>query len=120
MATILIVDDAPLVQRVLAMMLQRINHTIITADNGLEALARLAETPIDLMITDIMMPQMDGLSLLERLRADERHKHLPVIVLTASGQESVSSEAERRGANYFLRQPISSWELKETVENVLQ
>ena len=101
-------------------MLQRNNHTVLTANNGVEALSCLDHTQIDLMITDINMPNMNGLVLLEELRSDQRHKHLPVIVLTAIGQEHMSQVAAQKGASNFLTRPVSSWELKEAVTDCLQ
>lgn len=120
MAKILVVDDEPVTNRLLSLMLQRNNHTVLTANNGIEALSCLDKTQIDLMITDINMPDMNGLVLLEELRADQRHKHLPVIVLTAIGQEHMSQVAAQKGASNFLTRPVSSWELKEAVTGCLQ
>ena len=120
MAKILVVDDEPVTNRLLSLMLQRINHSVITANNGIEALSYLDKTHIDRMITDINMPDMNGLTLLEELRADQRHKNMPVIVLTAIGQEHMSQLAVQKGATNFLTRPISSWELKEAVTHCLQ
>lgn len=77
MATILIVDDMPMIHRLLCIMLSRNNHKVITALNGQEALAKLKEAPIDLMITDINMPVMDGLTLMEIINSDDRYKNCP-------------------------------------------
>ena len=122
MANILIVDDTPLTHRLLNLMLQRINDSIriYTAYNGKEALAQLAQNTFDLVITDINMPGMDGFTLMEKMRADEKYKDLPIIVLTASGHKKTPAMAAQKGATSFLTQPISSWELKETVTNCLQ
>lgn len=121
MANILIVDDTPLTHRLLNLMLQRINNTlgIYAAYNGKEALEQLAETKIDLIITDINMPGMDGFALMDELRRDTRYKDLPIIVLTASGHKKVTTIAAQKGATGFLTQPISSWELKKTVTDCL-
>lgn len=120
MAKILVVDDEPVTNRLLSLMLQRNNHTVLTANNGVEALSCLDKTHIDLMITDINMPDMNGLTLLETLRANQQHKNLPVIVLTAIGQEHMSQIAAQKGATDFLTRPVSSWELKEAVSGCLQ
>jgi CheY-like chemotaxis protein len=116
MATILVVDDHPVIQLMLSLMLQRNNHSVITANNGPEALEHLNRTAIDLIIADVNMPGMDGLTLLNEVRGSERFKDLPVIMLTASGKEQVRLGAAQKGANGFLTKPTSSRELIEMVE----
>jgi CheY-like chemotaxis protein len=122
MANILIVDDTPLTHRLLNLMLQRIDNSlnIFTAYNGKEALDQLAENAFDLVITDINMPGMDGFALMDEMRADDKYKDLPIIVLTASGHKKIPAMAAQKGATSFLTQPISSWELKETVTRCLK
>ena len=119
MAKILIVDDTPNIHRLLTLMLQRINHTTITADSGLEALEQLENTTVDLMITDLNMPEMSGFALLEKVRAKEKFKNLPIIMLSATGQEHASQVAVQKGATGFMSQPVSSWELNRVVSECL-
>jgi CheY-like chemotaxis protein len=115
LATILIVEDYPVTQRVLSLTLRNNGYQAVIAGNGLEALDRLAETPIDLVLADIAMPEMDGLTLLRHLRSDKRYEGLPVIMLTASGQDEDRALAMSIGANGFLYKPASSHELLDTV-----
>jgi two-component system, chemotaxis family, chemotaxis protein CheY len=119
MATILVVDDSPVMQRLLTLMLERNEHEVIAAGNGREATTYLEQGRVDLIITDVNMPDMDGLTLLQQLRAHSRHKDIPVVVLTASSQEGIRRIAAQRGANGFLTRPTSSWELKEIVNHCL-
>ena len=119
MAKILIVDDAPHTHRLLTLMLERINHTTISAESGPQALEHLENTQVDLMITDLNMPIMNGFTLMEQVRSQERFKNLPIIMLTASGQQQAPLEAAAKGANRFLTQPISSWELNRVVTECL-
>jgi CheY-like chemotaxis protein len=119
MATILVVDDSPVMQRLLTLMLERNEHEVIAAGSGREAVSYLESERVDLVITDVKMPDGDGLTLLQQLRADNRHKELPVVVLTASGEEGIRRLAAQRGANGFLTRPTSSWELKEIVNHCL-
>ncbi|MCA9972059.1 MAG: response regulator, partial [Anaerolineales bacterium] len=99
MATILIVDDSATVRRLLGFTLQKHGHTVLSAVHGGDALARLAETAVDLVIADVTMPQLDGIALLQRLRADPRSAALPVVMLTASGESQDRLRAEQAGAN---------------------
>jgi len=119
MSTILIVDDSPVIQRLLSLTLQRERHDILTVSNGFEALELLGDRQIDLAIVDLAMPEMDGLTLLKAIRADATHPHLPVIMLTASGQDQDRVTARAAGANDFLTKPASSRVLIETVGRLL-
>lgn len=116
MATILVVEDYLVAQRMYSHMLRKKGYTVVVANNGLVALERLAEQQVDLVVADLSMPEMDGVALLQHLRADERYRHLPVIMLTASGQEQDRVRAEAEGANDFLTKPTSSQEFIETIK----
>lgn len=115
MTNILIVEDNVLTQRVLGMALRSAGYTIVTAANGREALERLNDTPVDLIVTDVAMPYMDGLTLLRHIRNDELYAALPVVVLTANGQTTVRDQAIMLGADGFLTKPTGSRELLETI-----
>lgn len=115
MATILIVEDYPVTQRVLSLTLRNNGHETIIAGNGVEALEVLGGTAVDLALVDIAMPEMDGLELLRHLRDDARYQSLPVIMLTASGQDDDRTLALSTGANGFLTKPASSSELIDAV-----
>ncbi len=119
MATILVVDDYAVTLRVLSAQLRKHGYEVIMAGSAREALERLAETPADLAILDIAMPEVDGLTLLRQLRADGRYQNMPIIMLTASGQDQDRITAREAGANDFLSKPVSSHELLDTVQRLL-
>lgn len=119
MARILIVDDYPVTLRVLSTQLRKHGYEVNTAGSAREALESLAENPADLAILDIAMPEVDGLMLLSQLRADARYAAMPVIMLTASGQDQDRIIARETGANDFLSKPASSRELLDTVQRLL-
>ena len=119
MATIMVVDDYPVTQRIIMYQLYKKGHQVITANNGLEALESLVDVAVDLMIVDLAMPEMDGLSVLRHLRADHRFNRLPIIMLTASGQEHDRVLALSEGVDAFLTKPTSTWELTDLVNNLL-
>lgn len=120
MGIILVVDDEPVTQLMLGLMLQRHDYTVITADDGQAAMARLAKEKVDLAIIDVNMPKMDGLTMLQRLRADKRYENLPVIMFTAHGQDRIRQEATQKGASGFLTKPASSSEVASAVAQHLQ
>ena len=119
MPTILIVDDYAVARRILSHTLQRNGHTVVSAADGQEALARLDEAAVDLAIIDIAMPGMDGLTLLRHLREREAQQALPVIMLSASGQDEDRLIARELGAHEFLSKPASSQELLDAVVRLL-
>ena len=116
MAKILIVEDYPVTQRVLSLTLKNSGHDVQIANHGVEALEQLDIAPVDLALVDIAMPEMDGLELLRHLRSDKRYNALPVIMLTASGQDEDRQKALTIGADGFLTKPTSSRELLETIQ----
>lgn len=119
MATILVVDDYAVTQRMLTYQLFKEGYQVITASNGLEALDSLKKTDVDLMIVDLAMPEMDGLSVLRELRANPRYESLPIIMLTASGKEQDRHQAMKAGVDAFLTKPTSAWQLVGLVESLL-
>ncbi len=119
MATILIADDSPVTQRLLGLTLRRAGHIICTADDGLAALEQLQAAAPDLLIADLLMPELDGLSLVRLLRADPLLGGLPVVVLTASGEAADGASAVSAGADAYLTKPASSAELLAVVGRLL-
>ena len=119
MPTILVVDDSVVSQRLLGYTLMRVGYTVITAGHGREALQRLAEAYVDLVIADLAMPEIDGISLLRQIRADDRLCQLPLVMLTASGQDEDRLIAEAAGANEFLTKPASSRDVIDTVQRLV-
>jgi CheY-like chemotaxis protein len=118
-AVILVADDDPVSQRMLSYMLGRLGHTVRQAMNGQEALTQLDAASADLVILDLAMPVMDGVTALRNIRADDRFGQLPVIMLTASGLERDARTARAEGASEFLTKPFRSQELVEKLEALL-
>ena len=119
MPTILVVDDSPVSQRLLSYTLQHNGYTVVTASDGREALSVLGSRGIDLVIADLAMPEMDGLTLLREMRADQRYRSMRMVMLTASGQDQDRIDAQAAGANDFLTKPSSSRDLLATVGRLI-
>ncbi|MEM7030843.1 MAG: response regulator [Chloroflexota bacterium] len=119
MKKILIAEDNRVNLRMLTFTLNKGGHEVVPAMDGQEALDHLTDNPVDLLIADIDMPNMDGITLLKHLRALDHYKELPVIVLTASGEDEDYVTAREAGANDVLTKPTSSYELFETVNKML-
>jgi two-component system chemotaxis response regulator CheY len=119
MAHILVVEDHAVTQRVLSKRLRDAGHTVELADNGRAGLERLGQVQVDLILSDIAMPEMDGLELLRTVRASELHRATPFVLLTASALDQQKQQARADGADGFLEKPVSSWELEAMVSGLL-
>lgn len=119
MATILIVDDYAPNHRLMSFVLEQSGYAVVSALDGLHALDCLAMMPIDLIVTDLTMPRLDGIGLTERVRADARFCHVPIIVVTASGKETDEVKATGVGVDAFLTKPVDSEDLARAVASLV-
>ncbi len=118
--TILIVDDLPINLKLLRAQLEGEGHTVIEAHNGVEALAVLDRQTVDVIVSDILMPVMDGYRLCHEIRKSEPFRHLPFIAYTSTyvspSDEKLSLDL---GADRYLRKPATVGELMRTIEEAL-
>ena len=118
--TVLVVEDNPELQDYIKMILSEKYH-VLTADNGQIALERLPSIPkCNLVLSDLMMPIMDGYQLLERLKSEDATRHIPVIMLTARADAKDRLKALRIGVDDYLTKPFIEEELLVRIENLLQ
>jgi two-component system chemotaxis response regulator CheY len=119
--TFLIVEDSPTMRQLLAFTLRRLKDCrIIEAVDGVDALKKLTTERVDLVITDINMPMMDGLKLITVIRADARTKSLPIIIVTTEGAEEDRKRGLALGADAFIPKPIQPSDLLKTVASLLE
>nr|WP_106781106.1 ATP-binding protein [Lysinibacillus timonensis] len=117
--TILVVDDEHANLKVLINLLHSLDYTVIAVDRGDAALEVMKNEVIDMMILDLMMPEMSGFDVCKLVRQEYELIELPIIILTASGQLSDLILSFQLGANDFLQKPIHLEELKVRVESML-
>jgi CheY-like chemotaxis protein len=117
---ILVVDDDELVLVALVELLSPKGYTVSTAFGGPQALEKLGKDRFDLLILDIIMPEMDGYHLCETIRAMEGYARTPIIMLTAKSGEEDQKKGLRAGANLFLPKPIPPRLLLELVDSTLK
>jgi two-component system chemotaxis response regulator CheY len=120
---ILIVDDSAAIRKILQRVLRQTEipiGNIMEAGEGLEALEALKKQKVDLILTDINMPKMDGLQLLGAIKASPEWRHLPVVLITTEGGEAKVSEAVRLGAAGYVRKPFTADQIKEKLTPLLE
>ncbi len=109
--TIIVVDDNPDIVAIIKNILEKEGYLIQTAYNGMEVFSRLEEQKPDLIILDIMMPQMDGLEVLTRLKGTADSSTIPVILLTVMAQYGNVRGGYKLGADYYITKPFTSAQL---------
>jgi len=119
LSRILVVDDNEANRDMLSRRLARQGHGVEMAAGGLEALERLGAEPFDLVLLDIMMPEMNGYEVLERLKADPVLQHIPVIMITALNEMESVVRCIEMGAEDHLPKPFNATLLKARVESSL-
>jgi len=114
----LIVDDSPVMRKIVERALRQAGISIgqvIEAGNGSQALDILRQQTVDLVLSDINMPVMDGLELVRRLRTVENARGVPVLMITTEGSESLVAEAIACGARGYIRKPFTPDQMKRHV-----
>jgi CheY-like chemotaxis protein len=117
---ILMVDDSTTVLSFEKLMFRNLDYELVTASNGAEALEVAQKTPPDLILLDVVMPQMDGLECCRRLKGDESTRAIPIIMVTTKGDQSMITEAYAAGCDDFITKPIARVELLEKVRGHLE
>lgn len=117
---ILCVDDEPLNLELEEAILTPHGYEVLRAADGIEALALLGREPIDLVLLDVMMPGLDGYEVCRRLKADERLRHIPVVMITAYGARENRIQGIEAGAEEFLAKPFDSAEVLARVAMLLK
>jgi len=120
---VMVVDDSAAIRKILQRVLRQTGmaiRSIHEAGDGQEALELLKTQPINLVLTDINMPKMDGIQLLAAMKATPRWHHIPVVMITTEGGESKVSEAVRLGAAGYVRKPFTADQIKEKLAGILE
>ena len=120
---VLVVDDSAAIRKILTRVLRQTGmaiQTIHEAGDGQEALAVMALHRVDLVLSDINMPKMDGLQLLASLKASLQWQKIPVVMITTEGGETKVAEAVRLGAAGYVRKPFTADQIKEKLVGILE
>ena len=116
---ILVVEDNPELLMLMHHILKS-QYRVLVAKNGKEALKIVHKTPLDLIVSDVMMPEMTGLELTRELKEDPNYSYLPIILLTANTQEEDEKEALKIGADEYLTKPFRLGDLRLRIDNIIE
>ncbi len=120
MPKILVVDDSATIRRIIKNTLEKIGYSeVIEAENGIDALTKLKEGDIILVLTDWNMPEMDGITLVKSIRASDKFGTVPIIMVTTEAEKNEVMEALQLGVNDYIVKPFTPDILKEKIEKVL-
>jgi DNA-binding response OmpR family regulator len=118
--SILIVDDEPNIIMSLEYLLRRKNFEVFIARNGTEALESIKNDKPELILLDIMMPDVDGYEICEFVKTTEEYKHMKIIFLSAKSKKSDIEKGMALGAEMYMMKPFSNKELVNNINNVLK
>lgn len=118
MRRVLLVDDDELILEILSTILDLEEFDVVTATGGNEAIARLGEHDVDVVVLDVMMPGKDGFAVCREIKADPQTKALPVVLLTARDQPEDLDAGREAGCDAYLTKPFSPLELIEILNGL--
>lgn len=116
--TILFVDDSASMRQVVSMALKSAGYDVIEAVDGKDALSKLNGAKVNLMITDLNMPNMDGITLIKEVKQLPSHKFMPIVMLTTESQEEKKKQGQEAGAKAWIVKPFRPEQLLSVVEKV--
>ncbi len=113
------VDDSASVRQMVSFTLQSLGYEIVEAINGIDALKKLGKGHIDMVITDINMPELDGIGLIREIRGNPSYRFMPVIILTTESQAEKKNEGRAAGATGWIVKPFKPDQLIAVVRKVM-
>ncbi|WP_319416145.1 response regulator [Marispirochaeta aestuarii] len=116
---ILIVDDSKAIRQSIRFVLEQNEYQVLDAEDGLDALEKLENGTVDLIITDVNMPNMNGIELIQEVRGKDAFKFVPILVLTTESQNSVMEKGKAAGATGWIVKPFSTDKLLAAVRKVV-
>ncbi len=120
MKTILTVDDSASLRQMTSMVLRGAGYDVIEAVDGVDALSKLNGRELDMVLTDLNMPNMDGLEFTRRVRATPQYKFVPIVLLTTESQAEKKQEGKAAGATAWIVKPFDPEQLLAVVRKVLR
>lgn len=117
--TIMTADDSASVRQMVAFTLKQNGYTVIEAVDGRDALNKLGSQKVDMLLTDLNMPHLDGIGLIKGVRAGTLNKFIPIVMLTTESQDSKKAEGKAAGATGWIVKPFKPEQLIAVIKKVL-
>lgn len=117
---ILIVDDCQTTRKLLGHYLKTRGYSVVFAENGLDALEKLGTDAVNLVMTDLNMPYMDGMELIKTLRADPTWAEMPILMVTTENDEEERQKAFSNGANGYVIKPVTGDAIAENIKSIIK
>jgi len=117
---ILVVDDDKTTRKLLNLFLKAKGYEVVTAENGLDAMEKLGTENINLVVTDMNMPYMDGIELTKNLRADDNWKNIPIVMVTTEADEDERKKAVDAGVDDYLVKPANAEQITDSIKRILK
>ena len=118
--TILIVDDSASMRQLVSFTIKEAGFDVLVAENGKDALGKLGGVKVDMVITDLNMPEMDGITLIKSLRGMAGYKFTPIVMLTTESQETKKQEGKQAGASGWIVKPFTPDKLLDVVKKFVK
>ena len=119
---VLVVDDSPIIRKILIKAINTCNidiNAVFQAENGIKALEVLKKEWIDVIFTDLNMPEMGGIELIENVRKDEAYSDTPVIVISSLQNEKIMEQAKALGVMYYIKKPFKPEQINLIFNDIL-
>ena len=116
----LIVDDSASMRQLVSFAIKDVGYDVFVAENGRDALGKIGGTKVDMVVTDLNMPEMDGLELIKQLRAMPDYKFVPIVMLTTESQEAKKQEGKQAGASGWIVKPFSPEQLLDVMKKFVR
>lgn len=119
-ATILTADDSPSMRQMIAFTLENAGYQVIEAVDGQDALERLSTAPVQMLVTDLNMPNLDGIELIKRVRTLPQYKYIPIIMVTTESEDSRKQQGKAAGATGWIVKPFRAEQLVAVAKRFLK
>jgi len=117
---VLVVDDDKTTRKMISLILNSKGYEVVTAENGIEALQKLGIEDINLILTDMNMPYMDGIELVKQIRSSQERSNIPIVMITTEADEEEKRKAFEAGVDDYLVKPTTSEEISQSIKKILK
>jgi CheY-like chemotaxis protein len=117
---VLVVDDCATTRKLLGLYLKSKGYEVVTAENGLDAIEKVGKETVNLVLSDLNMPYMDGIELIKSLRGNPDTAELPVVMVTTEADPEEREKAFKAGANDYMVKPVTAERVTQTIREIMK